>query len=310
LEKKAGTLRVVCMGDSCTMGWGVSNHETFCNQLRRLLPELHGKKLEVINAGVAGYTTFQGLHQLRTRILPLKPEIMIFSYNWNDHSFAIGMNQVPESNLPREWYGRPDRHLPTSSLVADMYSSLSGFRTFQLMQFLAMELQAVSKPSQMINKPEKLSEIPVRVPPEDYKRNLEEMISLSRANHSVPILISQPCKEIKEGIIYTAIARNINLPLDSREEFRQFYRNTGKLYLSRQSEYNEIMRKIASANHVPFVDVVPAFERTHNPKILLLDSIHPTAKGHQLIAEQLSNAIRESFDSQRRLIQESVSMVR
>src|SRR5438477_8533468 len=52
--KPPNTLRILCLGDSRTFGWGLSEAETYCGMLAHLLQEQVGdqKRIEVINAGV------------------------------------------------------------------------------------------------------------------------------------------------------------------------------------------------------------------------------------------------------------------
>ena len=49
-EVPAGTTRIMCSGDSFTLGYGVSNHETWCHRLSTLAPGL-----ETVNLGQGGY---------------------------------------------------------------------------------------------------------------------------------------------------------------------------------------------------------------------------------------------------------------
>jgi lysophospholipase L1-like esterase len=57
-SKPPNALRILCLGDSRTFGWGLSESETYCGMLQRLL-QAHagfGKKVEVINAGVNAWS--------------------------------------------------------------------------------------------------------------------------------------------------------------------------------------------------------------------------------------------------------------
>jgi lysophospholipase L1-like esterase len=56
--KPPGTFRILCLGDSRTFGWGLSEPETYCGVLERLQQEhaAPGVKVEVINAGVNAWS--------------------------------------------------------------------------------------------------------------------------------------------------------------------------------------------------------------------------------------------------------------
>ena len=57
-----GTYRILALGDSLTLGWGVESNETFAIKLEQILnkkPPNDYKRVEVINAGVGNYNTSQ-----------------------------------------------------------------------------------------------------------------------------------------------------------------------------------------------------------------------------------------------------------
>ena len=75
--------RVLAIGDSCTFGLGVEDGETWPAQLEGLLRRA-GVDADVINAGVPGYTAFQGKRFLETRGLALDPDLVLVSFGFND----------------------------------------------------------------------------------------------------------------------------------------------------------------------------------------------------------------------------------
>jgi lysophospholipase L1-like esterase len=83
-ELRKGRERILSIGDSCTWGWKVGQSESYPAVLQRLLDEGAGEKYDVINAGVPGHTSYQGLLQLRERGLALDPAVVIINYGFND----------------------------------------------------------------------------------------------------------------------------------------------------------------------------------------------------------------------------------
>jgi lysophospholipase L1-like esterase len=73
-------VRVLALGDSCTWGWGVRDEETF----PAVLGSLAGEDADVVNAGVPGYTSRQGLRYLRERGLALRPDVVFIGFGFND----------------------------------------------------------------------------------------------------------------------------------------------------------------------------------------------------------------------------------
>jgi lysophospholipase L1-like esterase len=75
--------RVLALGDSCTFGLGVEDDATWPAQLERAL-RTQGIDAEVVNAGVPGYSAFQGMRFLETRGLSLEPDVVVVTFGFND----------------------------------------------------------------------------------------------------------------------------------------------------------------------------------------------------------------------------------
>jgi hypothetical protein len=80
IAKPAGVYRVLMLGDSTTLGWGVNAADTAAKILERQL----GAGFEVINAGVGNYGTVQELTYYKTRGRLFHPDLVILQYFIND----------------------------------------------------------------------------------------------------------------------------------------------------------------------------------------------------------------------------------
>ena len=78
--KPARTLRIACLGASTTFCAEVSsNRATWPARLQARLQALYPQvRVEVINAGVPAYTAEESLRNLRHRVLPLGPDLVIY----------------------------------------------------------------------------------------------------------------------------------------------------------------------------------------------------------------------------------------
>jgi len=78
--KPARTLRIACLGASTTFCAEVSsNRATWPARLQARLQALYPQvAVEVINAGVPSYTAEESLQNLRQRVLPLRPDLVIY----------------------------------------------------------------------------------------------------------------------------------------------------------------------------------------------------------------------------------------
>jgi lysophospholipase L1-like esterase len=83
-EKAKDELRILVLGDSITMGWGVAEEDTYCRQLERSLKKRLGRRVRVINSGVGGYNTVQELEFFRRHAKDLKPDVVLLLYVRND----------------------------------------------------------------------------------------------------------------------------------------------------------------------------------------------------------------------------------
>jgi lysophospholipase L1-like esterase len=81
--------RVLCVGDSITYGFNVDQPDAYPQQLGALLAARYaGRRFEVINAGVPGWSWLQGLRFLEARGLAVDPDVVVIGHGTNDQLFA------------------------------------------------------------------------------------------------------------------------------------------------------------------------------------------------------------------------------
>ena len=90
LRKPEKTYRILVVGDSLTMGWGVEQDQTFSAVLERRMnaEPPHGfpasVRYEVLNLGVGNYNTVQEVTLLRSVGLQFDPDLILLAYFIND----------------------------------------------------------------------------------------------------------------------------------------------------------------------------------------------------------------------------------
>lgn len=103
-----GKLRVICSGDSFTMGWGVSNEENWCHKLT-----LIDDRLETINMGQGGYGIDQAYLWYQRDGVKLDHQVQIFAFINND---------FPRMHSPTFLgYGKPLLYLENDTLINENY---------------------------------------------------------------------------------------------------------------------------------------------------------------------------------------------
>jgi lysophospholipase L1-like esterase len=104
-EKPANTFRILNLGDSIAMGWGVRQEETYGRQLEHQLNGLANDNLsyEVINAGVPGWNLANELAYLEAEGLKYEPDLILLDLTLvND---IYGKNALKKHRRPAifEW---------------------------------------------------------------------------------------------------------------------------------------------------------------------------------------------------------------
>ena len=154
-DDKGDTIRIICMGNSTTFGNTLDRNETYPVQLEKFLRQKSVRNLQVINAGIPGYSTLQGLILLEEKIWELQPDLIVISYGFNDRR-AIPDESWQDS---REFFKKD----------ALKQERLEFFRKSFLFRWI-IHLTGYDE-----HIPEIEGYLP-RVTPENYKSNLEQII--------------------------------------------------------------------------------------------------------------------------------------
>ncbi len=160
VQKDPSVYRIVCLGVSCTHFGPIS----YPDILRAVLDKRAPGKFEVINAGVIGYTSYQGMTLLDEAVLDWSPDLVTVYFGWNDHWLARGLQDKQQASA----------ELPA---VAGMLGQL---RIYQLAQSLKSSLTRRAENAQM------------RVQPEDYRSNLARIHSLATGRDAKVWFLTAP----------------------------------------------------------------------------------------------------------------------
>lgn len=245
--------KIFCLGDSTTFGWGVEFEYVWTKKLEKFLNGMPSEnKFKVINYGVPGYTSFQGVRLLK-EVLVYTPDVIIFSFGKNDSDRV----RQTESEKCKD-ITKVKLFLQNTPLKSKTY----GFFMFnfyiigrQIKNFLLSQPYLAPK----IFRHDDAKKIFHRVPIDEYVRNLKEAIKICNSNN------------IK--LIFLNMGWNTN-ECPSNE-------NHDILYLDTTSELGKYYG-------IPVVE----FERSNiNPGLFTHDNVHPNILGHEVIAKKVLNAI-------------------
>lgn len=216
--KPPSGLRIVCLGDSWTFGANANQQQAYPQLLKALLrkefPEDH---VEVINLGVVGYSSYQGLELLKRSALKLNPDIVIIGFAMNDSVVAGWRDKDTPPQKTFELRRALAENLEAPKLLKYLVDA-SRFKAVPMSE----HLKAMTNPERMIScegwiSAESLDaadyekfKSKTRVSPDDYESNIREMIALTRSHGAAPIMLYN---ELRQGTPYQLALEKI-----SREE--------------------------------------------------------------------------------------------
>jgi len=251
-QRRPGSLRVACMGDSTTYGVGVPLERTYVSLLGRALEYALQRPVEMVNAGCPGYSSYQGLRLLESDVLPLAPDAVTLLFGaWNDFTPAIGGDDEAKGarwRLPA-WTDPVVAgacRLRLFMLLAHGQEALLGRDPWFGRRTLDQYLKgfAAGRPPEG-----------ERVPPDKFAGNLRRMAALARGRGTTPVLVTPP------------------LAQESQREHPVF------------ALYRDAVRDAAAADGVA---LVPASEdlaaREKSGQAVFMDPIHPNADGQEIVA--------------------------
>jgi lysophospholipase L1-like esterase len=152
---------IAFLGDSCTEYGGYAPLV-----LEELSSRHPGARWTGVNLATAGWSTYQGLRQLRRDVLPLRPRLITIYYGWNDHWVGFGLE---------------DQSI--AALLGRTGSLWEGLRLVQL-----AERSYITWNRSPDNR---------RVPLPEFRRNLDEMVRLAKSRGITPVLITAPSSHVR-----------------------------------------------------------------------------------------------------------------
>jgi lysophospholipase L1-like esterase len=195
LKKPSGVFRIVTLGGSSTYDVRIEdNHNTFTAQLEKLLKEDYGyQNVQVINAGVPGYNTWEILVNLEFRVLDLDPDLVIIYENTNDvHARLVQPSAYRGDDLGRRqaWQAPRVPLWEHSALLRIVSRMTNKSRQVSVDDFVSAPT-FLSWPYEYRLNEDGLnaSEVLKENPPIYYRRNLENMIAVAKS-HGVEIMLT------------------------------------------------------------------------------------------------------------------------
>ena len=180
IAQNPGWPRVVTVGDSRTFGYGVSRSENWSEGLRARLPQTN-----IVNLGVHGYSSYQGLRSLESRVWNLKPSVLTVAFGYNDR----------RSLLPTDLADGPQRFesiystARTRSFLTHVYIARALGKLMDLPIHIEVGREHIpDQPGAMALPPTDVRSLHVRVPVEAYRANMTALVEAAK-QQNVPVVL-------------------------------------------------------------------------------------------------------------------------
>jgi len=140
INKPKNTFRVICLGDSVTFGYPEDLNkpeDTYPKRLEVLLNERIGMfNFEVINAGIIGYTSYQGLKYLQTDIIKYHPNLVTIHFGPDDAAKVLYFSDKEQKMQPL-WFINLQNFL-NKTKVFQFMSKLVFLIKYKFLNFLVL----------------------------------------------------------------------------------------------------------------------------------------------------------------------------
>jgi lysophospholipase L1-like esterase len=227
-DKPANAYVIVAVGDSNTLG-PLNARDHWPGFLQDLVALNRSRRsIQIVNAGVYGYTSFQGLRRFE-QVARYPVDLVYFSFGANDAQ--------PVRTSDAEYAARIDR-----------WRRWQWLRSAPFVAQLTMNAMDEIRPSAPRTH---------RVPPADYRRNLERFVDEARARKIRPVLLTRP---------FVGSSRD------------------PESWMTYAPEYNELTRQVAREKAADLVDI---YEDLRDAPELYADPSHFNRLGNLRMAERL-----------------------
>lgn len=180
-QAPAGTRRVLCVGDSNTDG--PLEGGAWPEALGALLADDAAHPVEVLNAGVTGYSSYQGAVRVRREVPVYRPDVVLVAFGWNDAATAIGGD---------------DAAFAAAARLRDLSPTRVALRR------ALFRYDAVLVAARLVVRPPAVTpfEAPLapRVTVDDYAANLRAMAAAARASGARVVLLTRPHRESEAAL--------------------------------------------------------------------------------------------------------------
>jgi lysophospholipase L1-like esterase len=260
--KKANCVRIVCLGGSTTFSARAGNATTYPRLLETKLDATYSPvEIEIINAGVGGYTSAESLVNFQLRVLDLKPDLVIVYHGIND----IHPRVVPGFATDYSHYRKPSQ--PPQRTVSDAVAEWSTLYACLRYRFLVDHRNNLIRMTTKV--PYYLVPLDIQAKsfatttPDTFRRNIKTIVQLAKANGVRVVLSTFTYSRSLHDRMYTAY-------------------HSGSYYRGYQ-QHNAVMTEICRKEGLLNVDLASRFP--NDDESLFSGPVHLNSRGTEIKAQ-------------------------
>jgi hypothetical protein len=272
ISSNKNNFRIFCVGGSTTACDSCNDNETWPYQLNKIFSEKNNRNIEVINAGVEGWYSYQNYLNIKNSIIKLKPNLIILHQGWNEEF------EFSSLNLGKYWKNKIARNVIQSNYFYCKKTILTLEQSIFLYKIQRFFFSSLFKKRMDFQNYKRFE---VLLSDEYIKAwfiNLREIINLA-ANLNIKVcMVDYPCLVTKKDTLFNRNLYIKNSRLDN---------NYAKYQAWSKYKISLFLKKIN--NYVSIFDIDEDFQKFRGKKRLKLfiDEIHLSPTGNKIFAKYL-----------------------
>ncbi len=282
VKKEPGVYRILVLGDSMTFGVGTPMEETYPKVLEKFLNSREeGKRYEVINTAVPGYSTSQEYNFLMHAGMAYQPDMVIEGF--------FGMKDVDRVEIGWQNFSAPNGYLVQKG-AGNLSSIHNSFKEW-ILKHSKLALIIVYKMIKLIQAYQRhgnLREIPYQIYHDSYTPSFTRAIHQSEQNLSEMNRLSQS-KHVRFILALIPFEMEVNKKNWIKYQLEDAY--SDKVFNENLLKSSMIFSQFGRENHIPTLDLAPIFRADHPETCYFTWEAHINSNGHRLVAQSLYSFI-------------------
>ncbi len=270
-------LTIVFLGDSTIECLYVDEDNRFPYLVGRLIENRTGLKVNSYNSGVSGSNSFHSIIVLLTKVIPLKPNIVIICHNINDLNFLLyeknywGQNPTRSIIFTRSSLRDTLRKIK-NFMFPNLYRELANIFHFNIVNKIPDEFAHIRGQKITINREQLLSE---------FRKNLQIFIDICRDRDTIPVLMTQENRFIdKPDPVVIALMKDMLNSSITYSAYKEIY-----------NLFNQVIREKGEENNILVIDLA---KKVPQDKRCIYDVVHFNNNGSRLAANIIVKELEAS----------------